>query len=81
MSIAVLVDKDVLKGNETAKIERIKELVKGTIGFNPDRGDEVKVEAISFVKPPIVNQGLWIILLHFINLYLFYLFLSFSLFL
>ncbi|RKX59256.1 MAG: flagellar M-ring protein FliF [Thermodesulfobacteriota bacterium] len=58
ISIAVLVDKDVLKGNETAKIERIKELVKGAIGFNPDRGDEVKVEAISFVKPPIVKPGI-----------------------
>ncbi len=50
ISVAVLVDKKVLSENETAKIEWIENLVKGAIGYNPERGDEVKVEAKTFRK-------------------------------
>ncbi len=58
ISVAVLVDKSVLSENDTAKITWIEDLVKGAIGYNPDRGDVVKVEAKSFVKPPVVKPGI-----------------------
>ncbi len=58
ISVAVLVDKSVLSGNGTAKIAWIENLVKGAIGYNPDRGDVVTVEAESFVKPPVKKTGL-----------------------
>lgn len=57
ISVAVVVDKKVLSENETAKIEWIENLVKGAIGYNPDRGDEVKVEAKSFIEPPVKKPG------------------------
>lgn len=53
ISVAVIIDKKTLKDNGTAKIEWVENLVKGAIGYNPDRGDEVKVEAKDFVEPPI----------------------------
>lgn len=58
ISVAVIVDKKVLAENETAKIEWIENLVKGAIGFNPERGDEVKIEAKSFIEPPSKKPGL-----------------------
>ncbi|WP_038057670.1 flagellar basal-body MS-ring/collar protein FliF [Thermodesulfobacterium hydrogeniphilum] len=58
ISVAVLIDKSVLSGNDTAKIAWIEDLVKGAIGYNPDRGDVVKVEAKTFVKPPVVKPGI-----------------------
>ncbi|MFN3921671.1 MAG: flagellar basal-body MS-ring/collar protein FliF, partial [Caldimicrobium sp.] len=57
ISVAVIVDKKVLAENETAKIEWIENLVKGAIGFNPERGDEVKIEAKSFIEPPVKKPG------------------------
>jgi flagellar M-ring protein FliF len=53
ISVAVVVDKKVLSENETAKLEWIDNLVKGAIGYNPERGDEVKIEAKAFVEPPV----------------------------
>lgn len=58
ISVAVVVDKRVLSENETAKLEWIDNLVKGAIGYNPERGDEVKIEAKAFVEPPIKKPGL-----------------------
>lgn len=58
ISVAVIIDKKTLKDNGTAKIEWVENLVKGAIGYNPDRGDEVKVEAKDFVEPPIKKPGL-----------------------
>ncbi len=58
ISVGVVVDKDVLSENDTTKIVWIENLVKGAIGYNPDRGDEVKVEAKAFVKPPIKKPGI-----------------------
>ena len=57
ISVAVLVDKSVLTDNSTEKVVWLENLVKGAIGYNPDRGDEVKVEAKEFTKPPIVKPG------------------------
>ncbi len=57
ISVAVLVDKKVLSENDTAKIEWIENLVKGAIGYNPERGDEVKVEAKSFAEIPTPKPG------------------------
>lgn len=57
ISVAVLVDKNVLAGNDTQRITWLENLVKGAIGYNPDRGDEVKIEAYEFVKPPVVKPG------------------------
>ncbi len=53
ISVAVVVDKKVLSENDTAKIEWIENLVKGAIGYNPERGDEVKVESKTFAEPPV----------------------------
>ncbi len=56
ISVAVLVDKSVIKGNNT--LDWISSLVKGAIGYNPDRGDDVEVEAIEFIKPPKKKPGI-----------------------
>lgn len=53
ISVAVLVDKNALGENATAKLSWIEDLVKGAIGYNPDRGDEVKVQTEEFVKIPM----------------------------
>jgi len=58
ISVAVLVDKKVLSENDTAKIEWIENLVKGAIGYNAERGDEVKVEAKAFTQIPEKKPGL-----------------------
>lgn len=58
ISVAVLVDKKVLSENDTAKIEWIENLVKGAIGYNPERGDEVKVEAKTFTEISAPKPGL-----------------------
>ena len=58
ISVAVLVDKSVLGKNATAKLSWIEELVKGAIGYNPDRGDEIKVQAKEFVKIPVPKPGI-----------------------
>ena len=58
ISVAVLVDKDIIPAINTEKISWIEDLVKGAIGYNPERGDEVKVEAISFVKPKVPKPGI-----------------------
>jgi len=58
ISVAVIVDKSALKDNATAKLEWVENLVKGAIGYNADRGDEVKVEAKEFPKPEVVKPGL-----------------------
>ncbi len=58
ISVAVLVDKDALGKNATAKLSWIENLVKGAIGYNPDRGDEVKVEAEEFAKIPVPKPGI-----------------------
>jgi flagellar M-ring protein FliF len=58
ISVAVVVDKSALKDNATAKLEWVENLVKGAIGYNADRGDEVKVEAKEFPKPEVVKPGL-----------------------
>ena len=58
ISVAVVVDKSALGNNTTAKIEWIENLVKGAVGYNPDRGDEVKVEAKEFPKPEVVKPGI-----------------------
>ncbi|PMP68186.1 MAG: flagellar M-ring protein FliF [Thermodesulfobacterium geofontis] len=57
ISVAVLVDKNALGENATAKLSWIEELVKGAIGYNPDRGDEVKVQTEEFVKVPMPKPG------------------------
>ncbi len=58
ISVAVVVDKKVLAENETAKFEWIENLVKGAIGYNPERGDEVKVEAKVFAEGPVVKPSI-----------------------
>ncbi|MCS7279531.1 MAG: flagellar basal-body MS-ring/collar protein FliF [Thermodesulfobacteriaceae bacterium] len=58
ISVGVVVDKEVLTENDTAKITWVENLVKGAIGYNPDRGDEVKVEAKTFTKPPVKKPGI-----------------------
>ncbi|MCS7149353.1 MAG: flagellar basal-body MS-ring/collar protein FliF [Caldimicrobium sp.] len=58
LSVAVVVDKKVLAENDTAKIEWIENLVKGAVGYNPDRGDEVKIEIKPFVEPPEKKPGI-----------------------
>lgn len=57
ISVAVLVDKNALGENATAKLSWIEDLVKGAIGYNPDRGDEVKVQTEEFVKIPMPKPG------------------------
>ncbi len=57
ISVAVLVDKSVLAKNATQKIAWIEDLVKGAIGYNPDRGDMVQVEAMNFFTPPTPKPG------------------------
>jgi len=58
ISVAVLVDKSALGENATAKLSWIEELVKGAIGYNPDRGDEVKIQTEEFVKIPTAKPGI-----------------------
>lgn len=58
ISVAVLVDKSSLGENASAKISWIEELVKGAIGYNPERGDEIKVQVEEFVKPEIPKPGI-----------------------
>ena len=58
ISVAVVVDKSALKDNATARLEWIENLVKGAVGYNADRGDEVKVEAKEFPKPEVVKPGI-----------------------
>ncbi|RME57649.1 MAG: flagellar M-ring protein FliF, partial [Candidatus Dadabacteria bacterium] len=67
LSVAVLLDgtyEEVPTGEEgkTTKIfkplapetlERVEQLVKGAIGYNPDRGDIVTVESLPFKEPDI----------------------------
>jgi flagellar M-ring protein FliF len=55
ISVAVLVNKSIIKGENT--LDWISALVKGAIGYNPDRGDIVEVEAIEFIKPPKKKPG------------------------
>lgn len=57
ISVAVLVDKSILGENATSKLSWIEELVKGAIGYNPERGDEIKVQAEEFAKIPIEKPG------------------------
>ncbi|RUM87160.1 MAG: flagellar M-ring protein FliF [Thermodesulfatator sp.] len=59
LSVAVVVDQKALpQGQEGAKLEWIEKLVKGAVGYNPDRGDVVEVSAQPFhveeVKGPVV---------------------------
>ncbi|NPA39786.1 MAG: flagellar M-ring protein FliF [Thermodesulfobacteria bacterium] len=58
ISVAVLVDKDALGKNATAQLAWIESLVKSAIGYNPDRGDDVTVEAIEFAKPKVKKPGI-----------------------
>ncbi|MFZ8830753.1 MAG: flagellar basal-body MS-ring/collar protein FliF [Thermodesulfobacteriaceae bacterium] len=58
ISVAVVVDKAALGDNATARLEWIENLVRGAIGYNAERGDEVKVEAKEFPKPEVVKPGL-----------------------
>ena len=58
ISVAVLVDKNALGKNATAKLSWIEELVKGAIGYNPERGDEIKVQTEEFVKIPMPKPGI-----------------------
>ena len=58
ISVAVLVDKSVLGENATAKLAWIEELVKGAIGYNPDRGDEVKIQTEEFAKIPMPKPSI-----------------------
>jgi flagellar M-ring protein FliF len=53
-----LVDKSVLGENATAKLTWIEELVKGAIGYNPDRGDEVKIQTEEFAKISMPKLGI-----------------------
>jgi flagellar M-ring protein FliF len=53
-----LVDKSVLGENATAKLAWIEELVKGAIGYNPDRGDEVKIQTEEFAKIPMPKPSI-----------------------
>jgi len=57
ISVAVLVDKRALDKNATAELAWIESLVKSAIGYNPDRGDDVTVEAIPFAAPKIKKPG------------------------
>ena len=57
ISVAVLVDKSALTENSTAKLAWIENLVKSAIGYNPDRGDDVTVEAVEFIKPHVKKPG------------------------
>ncbi len=58
ISVAVVVDKRALGENATNRIEWIENLVKGAVGYNAERGDEVKVEAKEFPAPKVVKPGL-----------------------
>ncbi len=58
ISVAVLVDKSSIGENASAKISWIEELVKGAIGYNPERGDEIKVQVEEFVKPEVPKPGI-----------------------
>ena len=53
-----MVDKNTLGENATAKISWIEDLVKGAIGYNPERGDEIKVQTKKFVKMPMPKPGI-----------------------
>lgn len=77
LSVAVLVDLNAQlpldadgvpippdPAEQTAKIERLTQLVKDSIGFSADRGDSVNVVAERFSQPPVeetppIIQELW----------------------
>ena len=49
ISVAVLIDANALPKEENgAKLEWIEKLVKGAVGYNPDRGDVVEVSTLPF---------------------------------
>lgn len=52
LSVAVAIDDSSLKGTTSAKeIEEIEKLVKGTVGFNAARGDQIAVTTREFKAP------------------------------
>lgn len=60
LSVAVLVDLNAAETSDPqaaeARIERLSQLVKDTIGFDPDRGDSVNVVDERFSQPVIPEE-------------------------
>ncbi len=60
LSVAVLVDENVLPKDETeAKLEWIEKIVKGAVGYNPERGDVVEVSTLPFVTKEAKKVPVW----------------------
>lgn len=65
LSVAVLVDglydqkdgKPVYKPRDAKEIGQIEELVKRAVGFDGDRGDQMKIENLEFKAPEFADQG------------------------
>ncbi|QJA06860.1 flagellar M-ring protein FliF [Thermosulfurimonas marina] len=61
LSVAVVVDQKALpQGQEGAKLEWIEKLVKGAVGYNPDRGDVVEVSAQPFRIEEVKGPAVWL---------------------
>ncbi len=61
ISVAVLVDEKALPKEESgAKLEWIEKLVKGAVGFNPDRGDVVEVSTLPFRAEEVKGPSMWL---------------------
>ncbi len=60
LSVAVLVDEQVIpKEEKQAKLEWIEKLVKGAVGYNPDRGDVVEVSTFPFKVEEAKGPAVW----------------------
>ncbi len=60
LSVAVLVDeKSIPKEEKQAKLEWIRKLVEGAVGYNPDRGDVVEVSTFPFHTEKIKGPAVW----------------------
>ncbi len=60
LSVAVLVDEQAISGEEKqAKLEWIEKLVKGAVGYNPDRGDVVEVSTFPFRVEEVKGPAVW----------------------
>ncbi|MBX6423057.1 flagellar basal-body MS-ring/collar protein FliF [Thermosulfurimonas sp. F29] len=60
LSVAVLVDENAVAGKDKqAKLEWIEKLVKGAVGYNPDRGDVVEVSTFPFRTEEVKGPAVW----------------------
>lgn len=79
LSVAVLVDGVYVKGKDGKRIykprsqqelDKIKELVKNIVGFNPKRGDTIEVVSMQFSPIEIGGVSFWQVLLDYVQKFL-----------